>query len=136
MKELPPVHELRVPVPSPDIVYSTRVLQREISFRGLKHLLGAADHSKAGDRLAGLSAPGEVVREAAREILASLTLQHLYDHPLTDEAGGVDAVMRVNYDIDLETFVELAGMTLGELKDHLLRAPGREVARAGGALTA
>ena len=52
--------------------------------------LGAADFSKAGDRGAGLAAPTEVVREAARTILSSLTLQHLYDRPLTDDEGRVE----------------------------------------------
>ena len=43
--------------------------------------------------------------------------------------------MRVNYDIDLAAFESVAAMTLGELKDHLLRSAPEEVKRAGGALT-
>src|SRR5262249_829692 len=105
------------------------------TFRGLKRLLGAADHSKAGDRHAGLAARGETEREAARAILSGLTLQHLYDHPLTDDEGKVDAVMRVNYDIDRAAFASVAALTLGELKDRLLSAPGEEVARLGRGLT-
>ena len=45
--------------------------------------------SKAGDRHAGLAARGETEREAARAVLSGLTLQHLYDHPLTDDEGKV-----------------------------------------------
>src|SRR5262249_18861898 len=105
------------------------------TFRGLKRLLGAADHSKAGDRHAGLAAHGETEREAARAILSGLTLQHLYDHPLTDGEGKVDSVMRVNYDIDRAAFAAVASLTLGELKDRLLNAPGEEVGRLGRGLT-
>lgn len=135
MRELTPLAEIPVPEPRPDVAYATRALRREVSFHGLKRLLGAADRSKAGDRHAGLAAQGDVEREAAREILASLTLEHLHDHPLTDDRGAIDAVMRVNYDIDRSTFAGIASMRLGELKDHLLGAPGPEVARIGGALT-
>ncbi|MCC6552953.1 MAG: ethanolamine ammonia-lyase [Polyangiaceae bacterium] len=135
MRDLAPLPDIPVPAPRPDEVYSARVLGREVSFRGLKALLGAADHSKAGDRRAGLAAPSEAVREAAREALASLTLQHLHDHPLTDDRGEVDAVMRASYDLDRAAFSAISHLTLAELKDHLLRVPGREVARLGLGMT-
>ena len=111
------------------------MFNHDYSFVGLKSLLGAADFSKAGDRGAGLAAPTEVVREAARTILSSLTLQHVYDRPLTDDEGRVDSVMRVGYDIDLERFRGIASWTLGQLKDFLLEAPGEETAPLGLALT-
>jgi|GEM_PF-6581235 len=38
-------------------------------FRDLKHLLGAADISKAGERIAGLASTDEVEREARAEII-------------------------------------------------------------------
>jgi len=124
-----------VPEPKPDQVYTTRRFDREVSFHGLKRLLGAADYSKAGERHAGLAAASETMREAARSVLSGLTLQHLYDNPLTDDQGRVDTVMRVNYEIDRDAFATIAGQTLGELKDHLLRAPGDEVSRVGRGLS-
>jgi ethanolamine ammonia-lyase large subunit len=135
MIELKPIASISVPRPRPDETYTLSFLGQGYSFTGLKRLLAAADVGKAGDRHAGLAAASEVHREAARSILASLTLDHLYHHPLTDDRGEVDEVMRVNYDVDLEAFGALASRTLGELKDHLLSAPGPEVARAGKALT-
>ena len=132
---LRPINEIHVPEPQPDIDYPFRALGRSITFRGLKALLGAADLHKAGDVRAGLAAADELTREAARTVLASISLQHLHDRPLTDASGRVDAVMRVNYDIDREGFASIASMTVGELHDHLLRAPGDEVARLGRALT-
>jgi ethanolamine ammonia-lyase large subunit len=135
MKTLTPVEQIPVPAPPADEVYRIRQFDHDYSFVGLKALLGAADFSKAGDRGAGLAAPTEVVREAARTILSSLTLQHIYDRPLTDDEGRVDAVMRVGYDIDLDRFRQIASWPLGRLKDFLLEAPGDETAAMGWALT-
>src|SRR5204863_1042908 len=116
MKNLSPCDEIVVPRPPNDECYTFHKFGRQFSFAGLKRLLAAADYSKAGDRNAGLAARDEAEREVARSILSSLTLQHLYDRPLTDETGKVDSVMQVNYDIDLDRFRSLASMTLGELK--------------------
>src|SRR6516162_1062728 len=135
MHHLPPLSQIPVPGPRPDEVYSGQCFNRQVTFRGLKQLLGAADVSKAGDRHAGLAAAGETLREAARAILSDLTLQHLYDHPLTDDNGQVDSVMRVNYAVDLGTFGNIAGMRLGEFKDHLLRSAPAEVQKLGRSLT-
>lgn len=135
MRTLTPISEIRVPAPAPQQAYQTTLLQRHFSFPDLKHLLGAADISKAGDRNAGLAAADEVTREAARAILSGLTLQHLYDHPLTDAKGRVGEIMRVNYDIDLDAFADIAALTLGEVKDRLLRGRGDELRRIGRALT-
>src|SRR5205809_5922929 len=120
MKNLSRCDEIVVPRPPNDECYTAHKFGRQFSFAGLKGLLGAADYDKAGDRNAGLAARDEAEREVARSILSALTLQHLYDRPLTDDAGSVDSVMRVNYDIDRDRFRSLAPMTLGQLKDRLL----------------
>ncbi len=135
MKKLIPLDDIHVPIPGPDKIYSTTVLDRQIRFKGLKKLLGAADISKAGDRFCGLAPENEMIRESARLILSGLTLQHLYDTPLTDPKGHVDTVMKAGYDIDLKVFQSMAEMTLGELKNHLLRSDGRELKRTGRGLT-
>src|SRR5215218_7151595 len=100
MQRLAALEDIVVPDPHPDEEYALDLLGHPARFGGLKALLGAADVPKAGERLAGLQAGGDVEREAARSILAGLTLGHLFDRPLTDERGRVDAVMRVNYDVD------------------------------------
>src|SRR6266404_4590791 len=135
MKKLSSCDEIVVPRPPNDECYTAHKFGRQFSFAGLKGLLGAADYSKAGDRNAGLAARDEAEREVARSILSTLTLQQLYDHPLTDDSGSVDSVMHVNYDIDLRTFASLAPMTLGQLKDHLLNCSDDEVMQTGRALT-
>jgi ethanolamine ammonia-lyase large subunit len=126
---------IQVPPPHPERAYAVRLFDRQYTFASLKRLLGAADCSKAGDRGAGLAAESEIEREAARAILSDLTLAHLYEHPLTDDRGRVDAVMRVNYDIDRERFDAIAGWTVGQLKDHLLSVEAAELAGIGQALT-
>jgi ethanolamine ammonia-lyase large subunit len=135
MNRLTPLDEIEVPAAQPDRAYSITLLGREYSFDGLKGLLGAADTSKAGDRGARLAAQSETAREAARVILSELTLDHLYRHPLTDDRGQADSVMRVNYDIDRQQFGLLADWTLGQLKDRLLEADGGEIQSIGRALT-
>lgn len=135
MTPLRPLNDVVVPAAQPDVTYSATVLDRTFHFQGLKQLLGAADISKAGERIADLAAPDEVTREAARTALSNLTLQHLYDHPLTDDQGGIDSVMRVNYDIDREAFAAIASMTLGEFKNYLLKRPASSLQPVSGALT-
>ena len=135
MKPLSPLDEIRVPSAQPDRDYRISLFDREYQFLGLKALLGAADYGKAGDRGAVLAAKSDAQREAARAILSGLTLEELYTNPLTDQNGRVDSVMRVNYDIDLVRFQSIASMTLGQLKDYLLRESGENVRVLGGALT-
>jgi ethanolamine ammonia-lyase large subunit len=135
MTMLTPVNEIALPAPAPDEAYRIVVLGDEFTFYGLKRLLGAADVSKAGDRGAGLAARSEVEREAARTILSSLTLEHLYERPLADDRGEVDSVMRVNYDIERPTFERIARWTVGQLKDFLLEAPPADVQPIGFGLT-
>ncbi|MET1047342.1 MAG: ethanolamine ammonia-lyase [Hyphomicrobium sp.] len=132
---LKPWRQIEVPEPHADELYELSLFDKVYRFRGLKALLGAADFDKAGDRNCGLAAKDDVEREAARTLLSGLTLQHLYDRPLTDDEGRVDSVMRINYDIDRETFAEIAPKTLGEVKNMLLRAKAAEAKRIGGALT-
>jgi ethanolamine ammonia-lyase large subunit len=135
MIALKPLADIYVPPPKVDETYAITLFEREFSFKGLKSLLGAADVSKAGERLSGLAAADEIEREAARTILSGLTLQHIYDSPLTDDHGQIDSVMRVNYDIDRDVFKDISGKTVGELKDTLLRCKSAEAMRLGHGLT-
>jgi ethanolamine ammonia-lyase large subunit len=130
-----PLSEIYVPSPAPELSYEGSLGGRSYHFPNLKRLLGAADFAKAGERNAGLQAENEQAREVARLLLSGLSLQHLYEHVLLDRQGRVDAVMRVNYDIDLAIFEEIKGWTVGGLKDRLLFAKGEEIKRIGRGLT-
>jgi len=129
------IKQIQVPAPRPDAPYSITLLDRTFTFGNLKHVIGAADISKAGDRKAGLAATDEIMREAARAVLSGLTLQHFFDNPLTNIHGQIDSVMRVNYDINHAVFVTIANLTLGELKDELLKSNGVRIREIGSALT-
>jgi ethanolamine ammonia-lyase large subunit len=135
VRSLKPVDAIEVPQPGPDETYFLRLHDREFTFGGLKSLLGAADCSKAGDRHARLAADDELTREAARSIVASLTLEHLFAHPLTDDRGQVDSVMRVNYEVDRDVLESIKHLTVGQFKDHLLGATPDAIAPLGWALT-
>ncbi len=135
MKQLIPLENIYVPSAQPEEVYVYRLLDKDFSFRGLKKLLGAADISKAGDRNTDLASKNEMEREAARSILSSLTVRHIYENPLTDQKGRVDSVMRAGYEIDTEMFEEISAMPLGELKDLLLKSDGIQIMNIGKALT-
>ena len=110
MKKIIPLKEIHVPVPGPEETYSFKILNETFYFKGLKKLLGAADISKAGDRTTKLAPKNAMDREAARAILASLTLQHFYDNPLTAADGSVDSVMRAGYEIDLALFKSMISL--------------------------
>lgn len=127
-----PLDQILVPAAKTDEVYRSWVIGQSFTFTGLKALLGAAGFHTSGDQVAGLAAEDEVSREAARAILSDLTLQHIYDNPpLTNDRGEIDDIMRVNYDIDLSIFNDMAMMTLGELKDWIQKASGPQIKRAG-----
>ncbi len=129
------IDDILLPNPVEAMPYFISLHERAFTFSDLKHVLGAADISKAGDRKAGLAASDEILREAARAILSNLTLQHLFDHVLTDTEGNIDRVMVVNYDINHMVFSEISKLTLGELKDHLLKSEGTHIRQIGTALT-
>lgn len=135
MKTLSKIEQIQVPAPKPDTPYNVVLLDRSFTFSSLKQVLGAADISKAGDRKASLAATDEMMREAARSVLSGLTLQHFFDHPLTNMHGKIDSVMSVNYDIDHAVFAEIAHLTLAELKDVLLQSNGARMREIGTALT-
>lgn len=132
---LTPLAEIVVPPPRADETYSFAGPDGPIRFSGLKALLGAADYPKAGDRHAGLAAPDDLVREAARSILAGLTVRHVHERPLLTADGRVDDVMRVNYDVDAEAYASIRDLPFGALKDRLLAADGAEAVRIGRGLT-
>jgi ethanolamine ammonia-lyase large subunit len=135
VKSLSKIELIILPTVRPDRSYSVTLLDRTFTFANLKHVLGAADISKAGDRKAGLAATNEIEREAARAVLSGLTLQHIFDNPLGNIHGQMDSVMRVNYDINHVVFASISNLTLGALKDELLKSNGIRIREIGTALT-
>lgn len=93
------------------------------------------------------------MRFFAKKLLVCYYINWLsYDHPLLDNNGKIDSVMRVNYDIDMEVWKTLSTMTVGQLKDRmnfilivvvrylftykdLLKSDAEEISRVGRGLT-
>ena len=92
MRRLTALEDIHVPAPRPDEEYRLDLLDHETSFLGLKALLGAADVPKAGERLAGLEARGEVEREAARTILSGTHSGEFMGIPATESTVEFESI--------------------------------------------
>jgi ethanolamine ammonia-lyase large subunit len=88
-------------------------------FADLRALLAAATPERSGDVLAGIAAGSERERVAAQQVLADLPLRTFLDeHVVPYEA---DEVTRLIVDShDAAAFAPIAGLTVGELRNHLL----------------
>jgi len=62
MKTLSNLDAVKLPKPVANLPYSINMHGRSYTFSDLKHVLGSADISKAGDRKAGLAATDEIMR--------------------------------------------------------------------------
>jgi ethanolamine ammonia-lyase large subunit len=88
-------------------------------FDDLKALLAAASPRRSGDELAGIAAPDDFTRVAARKILADLPLKTFLNEALVPYE--TDEVTRLILDShDARAFAPAASLTVGGLRDHLL----------------
>ena len=98
-------------------------------FTSLAQVLACASPARSGDALAGLAAQSAAHRVAARAVLADLPLQHFLDVALVPYES--DEVTRLIIDShDAAAFAPLASMTVGDLRDWLLRPETDSVALA------
>ena len=89
------------------------------SFSDLREIFAKTNEEKSGDRLAGIAARSERERVAAKRKLADLTLDEIVRQPLIDPDD--DDVSRLIVDsLDKEIFSTIGGMTVGELREHIL----------------
>jgi ethanolamine ammonia-lyase large subunit len=95
-------------------------------FSDLRELLAKANEEKSGDQLAGIAARSERERVAAKRQLADLPLIEIVRQPLVDP--DVDEVTRLILDtIDRQAFDTIQSMTVGELREHILKDATGEV---------
>ncbi len=88
-------------------------------FPDLRALLAEASPRRSGDELAGLAAPTQVRRVAARFALAELPLKTFLNECLVPYEA--DEVTRLIVDThDAAAFEPLASMTVGEFREYLL----------------
>ena len=89
-------------------------------FSSLKQVLAYASPYRTGDALAGVAAPDPMQRVGAREALANIPLRAFLDEvPVPYES---DEVTRLIIDThDRQAFAPVSHMTVGDLRDWLLR---------------
>ncbi|HVC93559.1 MAG TPA: ethanolamine ammonia-lyase subunit EutB [Pirellulales bacterium] len=89
-------------------------------FRDLTDLLAKASPARSGDRLAGIAADNAEQRVAAQVLLADVPLQTFLDEPLVPYER--DEVTRLIVDEhDAAAFAPVAGLTVGQFREWLLR---------------
>jgi len=96
------------------------VRKNTYTFYGLRELLAKASPARSGDMLAGIGAESDEERVAAQMALAEVPLKQFLDEPIIPYE--TDEVTRLIVDYhDQASFAPLAHMTVGELRDWLLR---------------
>ena len=98
------------------------------SFRDLRELLAKANEPKSGDQLAGLAATSAEERVAAKRALAEVPLARFIEEPVvTPERDELTRAFLAEQ--DAAAFREIAGLSVGELRERLLALePGADVA--------
>lgn len=113
----------------------TMLFGKIYEFQSVKEVLAKANEEKSGDRLAGVAAIDATERVAAKVVLADLTLEDIYQHPVADYE--TDEVTRVIYDgLNMEAYYKIKGMSVGEFREFLLEAKALEIEAIRDGLTA
>jgi ethanolamine ammonia-lyase large subunit len=115
--------------------YYAAIRGEGFTFADLREVLARASEEKSGDRLAGVAGRSERERVAAKLVLADRTLGEIIDRPLLDPDD--DDVSRLLLDtFDQDASRPLRGLTVGELREHLLddAATGDDLAALGRAV--
>ena len=93
---------------------------RHWSFASLREVMGKASPRRSGDVAAGCAASCDEERVAAQMILAETPLRQFLEEPLIPYEE--DEVTRLIVDgHDAAAFAPVSGLTVGELRDELLK---------------
>jgi ethanolamine ammonia-lyase large subunit len=99
--------------------YSTSLGGETYRFSDLKQVLSYASPRRSGDELAGLAAPTDATRVAARIVLADLPLKTFLNEALIPYES--DEVTRLIVDThDADAFAPISHLTVGGFRDWLL----------------
>jgi ethanolamine ammonia-lyase large subunit len=99
--------------------YSTALSGETYRFTDLKQVLSYASPRRSGDELAGLAAPTDATRVAARIVLANLPLKTFLNEALIPYE--TDEVTRLIIDThDSDAFAPISHLTVGGFRDWLL----------------
>lgn len=101
------------------MILKTMLFGKTYQFRSVKEVLDKANEEKSGDKLAGVAAESSEERIAAKVVLAQLTLEDLFNHPVVDYDE--DEVTRIIVDqVNLKIFDSIKHWTVEELREWIL----------------
>jgi ethanolamine ammonia-lyase large subunit len=113
---------------------STHLFGKSYIFKSVKEVLAKSNEPKSGDTLAGIAARDAKERVAAKIVLSDLTIKDVTENPAVPYEQ--DEVTRICMDdLDGEIYKRLSGMTIGELRDHILSCDATELHAVGCGLT-
>ena len=102
------------------MTYRSTIGDKTYCFDDLRSLMAKASPARSGDALAGLAAENDQERVAAQTTLADVPLKRFLEEPLISYED--DEVTRLIVDgHDQDAFAPVAGLTVGEFRDWLLR---------------
>lgn len=109
---------------------TTRLFGETYAFSNVKEVLAKANEIKSGDVLAGIAARDAKERVAAKIVLSELTVKDVTENPVVPYEQ--DEVTRICIDdLNREAYSRLSGMTIGELRDHILSCGEQELSTLG-----
>jgi ethanolamine ammonia-lyase large subunit len=118
------------------MIMKTRLLGQIYQFSNLKELFAKANEEKSGDRLAGLAAESVQERIAAKQVLSSLTVADIRNHPLIPAEE--DEVSRIiEQQVNEPAYRRIQNWTIAELREYILddKTTGEELLRVSCGLT-
>lgn len=119
------------------MILKTMLFGKTYQFRSVKEVLAKANEEKSGDKLTGVAAESSEERIAAKVVLAQLTLEDLFNHPVVDYDE--DEVTRIIVDqVNLKIFDSIKHWTVEELREWILsdKTGDFEIKRISRGLTA
>lgn len=115
---------------------SVTLWNTQYQFRDLKDLLAKANELKSGDQMAGLAAPNERERVAAKTLLADIPLSQLRENPVVPYEQ--DEITRLCEDsLNLQQYGKVKSWTVGFFREWLLQdtTSGKDILEISPGLT-
>ncbi len=118
------------------MAFTSRVHGEHFTFTSLKEVLGRANEVRSGDVQAGLAARSMREMAAAKQVLAGVSLEQLYNAPSVPYE--TDEVTRVVVDeLDAMAYARVKSWSVSQLREWLLddRTSGEDIAAVSPGLT-
>lgn len=101
------------------MILKTKLFGKVYQFNSVMDVMAKANEEKSGDRLAGVAATSSEERVAAKVVLAQLTLEDLFNHPVVPYEE--DEVTRIIIDdVNQRAYNQIKHWTVEELREWIL----------------